>query len=140
MRSVFITPEVTPPPRHGPRGKARVQFEAEVDRTELHAEPHLCRNGQRIDNRAQLRIIDDSVRYALSNPDVEIASSACAVMLRRRNLHISTNEFLSTNRSRAHLPNTSARNITCRPTGALYSSVAENWGEFRQIVDTAKIY
>ena len=135
MRSVFITPEVTPLPVTAHEGKARVQFE--VDRTELHAEPYLCRNGQRIDNRAQLRIIDDSVRYALSNPDVEIASIGVCGYASPESPYLH-NEFLSTNRSRALAEYLGAK-YNLPADRSTYSSVAENWGEFRQIVDTAKI-
>lgn len=71
MRYTYLTPEVTELPVAIHEGEARVQFE--VDRTELHPEPYTCRSGQRIDNREQLAIIYDSIRYATSDPNVEIA-------------------------------------------------------------------
>lgn len=133
MRTVFITPEVTPLPVIAHEGKARVQFE--VDKTELHAEPYRCRNGQRIDNRAQLRVIDDSVKYALSNPDVEIASIGVCGYASPESPYLH-NEYLSTNRSRALAEYLGAK-YNLPADRSTYSSVAENWGEFRQIVDTA---
>lgn len=71
MVTAFVTPKVTELPVSVHEGKARVQFE--VNRTELHPEPYKCANGQRIDNRAQLGVIEDSMRYATTDPNVEIA-------------------------------------------------------------------
>ena len=72
MKRVYITPSVTELPVAVHEGKARVQFE--VDRTVLHDAPYRTRNGQLIDNRKELQIIDDSIRYSLTDPNVEIAA------------------------------------------------------------------
>lgn len=126
----FSIPEVNIPVVTAHEGKARIQFE--VDRTALHVEPFVCRNGQRLDNRAEIKVIDDSVRYALSDPNVELvgidicgyaspespylhnvelAEGRCAVLA----------EYLA---DRYNLPH---GRVT-------YSSVPENWGEFREMV------
>ena len=73
MLLTYVTPPVTELPVVAHEGRARVQFE--VDSITLHTQPYVCRSGQRIDNRQQLAIIEDSIRYALSDPNVEIAAS-----------------------------------------------------------------
>lgn len=135
MRAVFLTPEVSELPVSIHEGRARVQFE--VDRTELHTSPYVCRNGQRIDNREQLRMIDDSVRLALSDPNVEIASVAVCGYASPESPY-THNEVLSAGRSRALAEYMAAR-YNLRPESSTYSSVAENWKEFREIVDTASV-
>lgn len=111
-------------------GKARVQFE--VDRIELHEEPYRCKNGQLIDNRAELKIIDDSIHYALTNPNVEIASLIICGYASPESPYMH-NEYLASNRSRVlteyieskyHLPH----------DRCTYTSVTENWEEFREQV------
>ena len=116
-------------------GRARVQFE--VDRTELHTTPYRTRRGnQLIDNREQLKIIDDSVRYALSDPNVEIASIEITGYASPESPY-THNEFLATNRSRALAEY--LREFYKLPVGATrYSSVPENWEEFRQQVVSSK--
>ena len=127
---VFRIPEVNIPVVTAHEGKARIQFE--VDRTALHVEPYICRNGQLLDNRAEIKVIDDSVKYALSDPNVELvgidicgyaspespylhnvelADGRCAILA----------EYLA---DRYRLPRGSVT----------YSSVPENWGEFREMV------
>ena len=135
MHSVYITPRVTELPVSIHEGRARVQFE--VDRTELHAEPYICRNGQRIDNRAQLQVIDDSVRYALSDPNVEIASISVCGYASPESPYLH-NEFLSTGRSRA-LAEYLGRKYNLPEGKSTYGSVAENWGEFREMADTSRM-
>ncbi len=134
MRVVYMTPEVTELPVSIHEGKARVQFE--VDKTELHAEPYVCRNGQRIDNRGQLEVIEDSIRYALSDPNVEIAKIRICGYASPESPYLH-NEYLATNRSRSlaeyiaerhHLPSDRCE----------YDAVPENWGEFRETVLAAK--
>ncbi|MDE6170955.1 MAG: hypothetical protein K2F68_07350, partial [Duncaniella sp.] len=129
----YVTPQVTELPVAIHEGRARVQFE--VDRTELHTTPYTCRNGQRIDNREQLRIIDDSVAYALSDPNVEIASIGICGYASPESPYMH-NEYLATNRSRA-LAEYLAGRYSLPAERCTYSSVPENWGEFREIAESA---
>lgn len=131
VRAVYKTPEVTELPVTIHEGRARVQFE--VDRTELHDSPYTCRNGQRIDNREQLKVIDDSVRYALSNPNVEISSIKVVGYASPESPYVH-NEQLSTGRSRA-LAEYLGRKYNLPADKAIYDAVAENWGEFREFVE-----
>lgn len=128
MQAYMLTPEVTDLPVEIHEGKARVQFE--VDRTVLHPTPFVCRNGQRLDNRAQLGIIDDSVKYALSDPNVELAGISICGYASPESPYLHNVE-LASGRSQAlaeyladryHLPKGSVN----------YSYVPENWGEFRE--------
>lgn len=130
MKVAMMTPAVTDLPVSIHQGKARVQFE--VDKTELHPGPYVCANGQKIDNSSQIRMIEDSIAYALSDPNVEIASIAICGYASPESPYIH-NESLATERSRAlaeyladryHLPHEKA----------VYSSVAENWDGFREEV------
>lgn len=130
MLTAFITPPVTELPVRNYEGEARVQYE--LSRSELHSEPYLCRNGQRIDNREQLRIIDDSIASALNDPNVEIASVSLCGYASPEGSYV-TNERLATDRSRSlalyiadryNLPSASTR----------YDAVAENWEGFRNAV------
>jgi len=133
MRLVYITPEVTELPVAIHEGRARVQFE--VDRTELHADPYVCRNGQRIDNRGQLKIICDSVRYAIGDPNVEIASVNICGYASPESPY-SHNDYLATNRSRA-LAEYIGQLFSLPSERCTFSAVPENWEEFRQIVAAA---
>lgn len=111
-------------------GKARIQFE--VDRTKLHPEPYRCRNGQLIDNREQLQIIDDSVKYALSDPNVEIAEIDIKGYASPESPYLH-NEELAAGRSKALAEYLA--DFYSLPRGSVkYSSVPENWGEFREEV------
>lgn len=130
MRTAMMTPAVTELPVEIHEGRARVQFE--VDRTELHTEPYTCRNGQKINNREQLRIIDDSVCYALSDPNVEIAEIAICGYASPESPYLH-NEYLATNRSRA-LAEYLADRYKLPRERCTYSSVPENWKEFREEV------
>ena len=134
MRVAYITPPVTPLPVSVHEGRARVQFE--VDKVELHDQPYVCRNGQRIDNREQLKTIEDSVHYALSNPDVEIASIAICGYASPESPY-THNDYLATNRSRA-LAEYIGKRFSLPAEKCTYSSVPENWAEFRQQVTEAK--
>lgn len=133
MRLAYITPAVTEQPVSIHEGEARVQFE--VDRTELHALPYVCRNGKRIDNREQLGIIEDSVRYALSDPNVEIASIGICGYASPESPYMH-NEELATGRSRS-LAEYIGRRFSLPAEKCTYSSVPENWGEFREMVLSA---
>ena len=130
MHVAMMTPSVTALPVEIHEGRARVQFE--VDKTVLHENPYTCRNGQRIDNREQLRMIDDSVKYALSNPNVEIANIAVCGYASPESPY-THNEYLATNRSKA-LAEYLARRYNLPREKCTYSSVPENWKEFRQQV------
>lgn len=134
MKAAYITPAVTELPVAIHEGRARVQFE--VDRTELHTEPYKCKNGQRIDNRRQLGVIRDSVDYAISNPDVEIASIHITGLASPESPYVH-NEFLATARSRA-LAEYLANYYKLDADKVHYDAVAENWAEFRNIVAEAK--
>ncbi len=131
MRLVQITPPVTELPVTVHEGRARVQFE--VDKTELHTEPYrTVRSRQLIDNRDQLAIIDDSVKYALSDPNVEIASIEVTGYASPESPY-THNDYLATNRSKALADYLGARYHL--PAGAAkYGAVPENWGEFRDMV------
>lgn len=130
MRLAYITPAVTELPVTVHEGEARVQFE--VDRTELHDKPYVCRNGKRIDNREQLAVIEDSVRYALSDPNVEIASVSICGYASPESPYMH-NEELATGRSRS-LAEYIGRRFSLPAEKCTYSSVPENWAEFREMV------
>ena len=133
MRLVYYSPAVTEQPVSVHEGRARVQFE--VDRTELHPTPYVCRNGQRIDNRAQLQVIEDSVRYALSDPNVEIASINICGYASPESPYMH-NETLATNRSRSLAEYIGSR-FNLPSQKCTYNSVPENWAEFRDLVVNA---
>lgn len=130
MRYAYLTPEVTELPVSVHEGKARVQFE--VDSTTLHVEPYKCRSGQLIDNREQLAIIYDSIRYALSTPNVEIARIDICGYASPESPY-SHNDYLATNRSRA-LAEHLGRKFSLPAEKCTYDAVPENWGEFREMV------
>ena len=129
MRLVYVTPPVTEQPVVAHEGMARVQFE--VDSITLHTSPYTCRNGQRIDNRAQLRIIDDSISYALSDPNVEIAAISVCGYASPESPYVH-NDYLATGRSRALSLYLSQR-YSLPADRCTYSAVPENWEEFRQL-------
>lgn len=133
MRLAYVTPPVTEQPVVAHEGKARVQFE--VDSVTLHTSPYTCRNGQRIDNRTQLRIIDDSISYALSDPNVEIAAIRVCGYASPESPYVH-NDYLATGRSRA-LSLYLSRRYSLPADRCTYSAVPENWEEFRQQVEEA---
>ena len=136
MKAAWLTPAVTELPVSIHEGKARVQFE--VDKTELHPQPYVCKNGQRIDNRAQLAIIEDSIRYATSDPNVEIAKITITGYASPESPY-EHNDYLATNRSRA-LAEYIADRFSLPRGIADYGSVPENWVEFRQqVVDSKEL-
>ncbi|MBD5280125.1 MAG: DUF3868 domain-containing protein [Bacteroides sp.] len=136
MRTVMITPSITDLPVSIHEGKARVQFE--VDRTELHVDPYKCKNGQRIDNRAQIAMIDDSVKYALTDPNVEISGISICGYASPESPYLHNDE-LATGRSKALAEYLGERYKL--PKGSVhYSAVPENWVEFRkQVVESNEI-
>ena len=129
MRLAYVTPPVTEQPVVAHEGMARVQFE--VDSVTLHTTPYTCRNGQKIDNRAQLRIIDDSISYALSDPNVEIAAISVCGYASPESPYVH-NDYLATGRSRALSLYLSQR-YSLPADRCTYSAVPENWEEFRQL-------
>lgn len=137
MRLVQVTPEATTQPVRIHKGRARVQFE--VDKTVLHTEPYRTQRGnQLIDNRAQLAMIDDSVRYALSDPNVEIESITVTGYASPESPY-AHNDYLATNRSKA-LADYLADHYSLPAEAARYSAVPENWTEFReQVVNASDI-
>ncbi|MBO5053094.1 MAG: DUF3868 domain-containing protein [Muribaculaceae bacterium] len=136
MHLAFITPAVTDLPVAIHEGKARVQFE--VDKTELHIVPYTCANGQRIDNRSQLAIINDSIKYALSDPNVEIASINICGYASPESPY-THNDYLATNRSRA-LSEYIGRQYNLPQDRVTYNAVPENWEEFRdQVLESRDI-
>ena len=134
MRPAYLTPSVTELPVQIHEGKARVQFE--VDKTVLHASPYICRNGQRIDNREQLKVITDSIEYALSDPNVEIARVDITGYASPESPY-DHNDYLATNRSKALSEWIGDRYKLSRDV-TNYSAVPENWAEFREQVLASK--
>ncbi|MCM1256216.1 MAG: hypothetical protein NC221_08875, partial [Duncaniella sp.] len=130
MTTAIVTPPIVEEIVGTFEGKARVQFE--VDRFELHDSIYVCRSGQRIDNRDQLKMIDDTIKRALSDPNLEIAEIAVCGYASPESPYLH-NEYLATNRSRALAEYLADRyNLPRERTS--YSSVPENWGEFREQV------
>lgn len=133
MKVDYIVPEVTDAPVSIHEGSARVQFE--VDRTELHPLPYRCRNGQTIDNREQLAVIDDSIHYALTDPNVEIAKIRIVGYASPESPY-DHNAFLAFNRSKA-LVDYLAQKYNLSPESREYDAVPENWEEFRILVENS---
>lgn len=128
FRLAYITPEAKPLPVTVHEGKAKVQFE--VDRTELHTTPYRTKKGQLIDNVAQLKMIDDTVTYALSDPNVEIAGIDVCGYASPESPY-SHNDYLATGRSRA-LAEYLAQKYNLPAEKSKYSAVPENWSGFRE--------
>lgn len=134
MRLCQITPQVTELPVTVHEGEARVQFE--VDKTVLHTEPYRTRRGnQLIDNREQLAIIIDSVRYATTDPNVEIARIDICGYASPESPYLH-NQQLATDRSRA-LAEYLGDRFNLPREQCTYDAVPENWAEFRQMVADA---
>lgn len=127
----FAIPAIDEPTVEIHAGKARIQFE--VDRTELHVDPYVCKNGQRIDNRDQIMMIDDSVKYALSDPNVELVGIDICGYASPESPYLH-NEELANGRSKA-LAEYLADRYNIPREKATYSSEPENWGEFREMVE-----
>lgn len=131
---VFKSPMDTVVPVKIHNGKARVQFE--VDKIVLHDSVYRCKSGQVIDNRAELRTIDDSIRYALTEPNVEIANIDICGYASPESPY-DHNDYLATNRSKA-LAEYIAKKYRLPEGVATYSRVVENWPEFREMVMARK--
>ncbi|MDE5790602.1 MAG: DUF3868 domain-containing protein [Muribaculaceae bacterium] len=138
MYVAYITPRVTELPVSIHEGRARVQFE--VDRTELHDNVYQCRNGQKIDNRQQLKVIYDSIEYALTDPNVEIAKIEIIGYASPESPY-EHNKELATGRSRAlaeYIGKYVGNKYNISQDVTDFDAVAENWGEFRDQVVNAK--
>lgn len=138
MRVAYITPKVTELPVTLHEGRARVQFE--VDRTELHDSIYRARNGQRIDNRQQLKVIYDSIEYALTDPNVEISDIEIIGYASPESPY-EHNKELATGRSRAlaeYIGKYIGKKYQVAGEGVTrFDAVPENWEEFRQQVVAA---
>ncbi|MFG6428050.1 tetratricopeptide repeat protein [Lepagella muris] len=131
MRASYLVPAIAPLPVTIHEGKAQVQYE--VNRSDLHSAPYVCANGQVIDNRFELKIIDDSISNALSNKNMEISKIKICGYASPDGSYVG-NEQLSTERSRSLAEYVASRyNLT--DDKAEYSAVAENWKGFRDIVE-----
>ena len=126
MRVAYMTPAVTELPVTLHEGHARVQYE--VNESDLHAEPYICRNGQPIDNRLELSIIDDSISNALSNKNMEITKLIICGYASPEGSYTG-NERLATARSRS-LASYIADRYRLPADKWEYSAVAENWEGF----------
>lgn len=138
MRLVYVTPRVTDLPVSIHEGKARVQFE--VNRTELHDLPYTCRNGQRIDNREQLKVILDSIEYAVTDPNVTISGIQITGFASPESPY-EHNLMLATGRSRAlsdYIAQYVGRKYNLGKEIASFDVVPENWGEFREMTISSK--
>ncbi|MDE5807424.1 MAG: DUF3868 domain-containing protein [Muribaculaceae bacterium] len=134
MYIAYINPRVTELPVSIHEGRARVQFE--VNRTELHDNPYKCRNGQRIDNRQQLKVIYDSIEYALTDPNVEIAKIEIIGYASPESPY-EHNRVLATGRSRAlaeYIGNYVGSKYQIPANITSFDAVPENWVEFREQV------
>lgn len=129
MRVSYVVPTVKESPVAIHEGQAHVQYE--VNQSDLHTEPYVCRNGQPIDNRLELQIIDDSISYALSNKNVEIAKISICGYASPDGSYVN-NERLSTDRSRS-LADYIVERYSLPVEKREYSAVAENWAGFRQL-------
>lgn len=115
-------------------GKARVEFE--VDKFELHDSVYryvhrVTKRKHVIDNRAELKRIDDSIRYALSNPNVEIDMIKLCGYASPESPY-EHNDYLATNRSRA-LSEYIAKRYSLPQQRCTYDAVPENWAGFREL-------
>ncbi|MDE6716903.1 MAG: DUF3868 domain-containing protein [Muribaculaceae bacterium] len=138
MYVAYITPRVTELPVSIHEGKARVQFE--VDKTELHDNVYQCRNGQTIDNRQQLKVIYDSIAYALTDPNVELAKIEIIGYASPESPY-EHNKELATGRSRAlaeYIGKYVGNRYQISPDVTDFDAVPENWTEFREQVVNAK--
>lgn len=119
-------------------GKARVEFE--VDKFELHEEVYtythkVTKRRHVIDNRGELKVIDDSIHYALSDPNVEIDLIKLCGYASPESPYLH-NDYLATNRSRA-LAEYIAKRYSLPQERCTFDAVPENWAGFREQVLTA---
>lgn len=134
----FPTPVTEIPKIVYHHGKARVDFE--VDKFELHEQVYsythkTTKRKHVIDNRAELKVIDDSIRYALSNPNVEIDKIGVCGYASPESPYLH-NDYLASNRSRA-LAEYIAKHYNLPQDRCTYDAVPENWAGFRELAATA---
>lgn len=117
------------------QGKAKVQFE--VDKFELHDEVYsytnrITKRRHTIDNREQLQLIDDSLRYALNSPNVELVKLEVHGFASPESPY-DHNEYLALNRAKAIMlyleKHDGVPDSICS-----YSATPENWAGFREQV------
>lgn len=134
MRASYMVPALAPLPVVKHEGRARVQYE--VNQSVLHTGPYVCRNGQPIDNRLELKTIDDSISSALSNKNMEITKIKICGYASPEGSYVG-NEKLSTDRSRS-LATYIADRYRLPAGKSEYSAVAENWEGFKKLVEEDK--
>lgn len=120
-------------------GRAKVQFE--VDRYKLHDEVYsyihkVTKRKHIIDNRDQLKIIDDSLHYALTSPNVELVGLDICGYASPESPY-EHNDYLAKNRAKAVLKYIENR-YNIPDSICSYSAVPENWEGFRKQVVEAK--
>lgn len=120
-------------------GRAKVQFE--VDKFQLHDQVYtythrITKRKHVIDNRAQLKIIDDSLHYALNSPNVELAGMEICGYASPESPY-DHNEYLAQNRAKAVLDYVK-NHYNISDAICSYKAVPENWGDFRTQVLEAK--
>lgn len=120
-------------------GKARVEFE--VDKFELHEKVYsyvhtVTKRKHVIDNRAELKVIDDSIHYALSNPNVEIDHINLCGYASPESPYLH-NDYLATNRSRA-LAQYISKRYNLPKDRCTFGAVPENWAGFRELTVASK--
>lgn len=129
----YPTPVIEVPKIIHHHGKARVEFE--VDKFELHEQVYsyihkITKRKHVIDNRAELKVIEDSINYALSNKNVEIDKIELCGYASPESPYLH-NDYLATNRSRA-LAEYIAKRYNLPQDRCTYGAVPENWAGFRE--------
>lgn len=127
--------DVRPPIIH--EGKARVQFE--LDSITLHEDRYETRTGQVLLNKPELDIIRDSIKYALTDPNVTIQRIDIVGYASPESPY-SHNSYLAYGRSRAlsdFVENyiRTEYGITDAEEKVRYDAVPENWEEFKELVE-----
>lgn len=143
LDNMLIVPYPSPVPekdviaKH--EGRAKVQFQ--VDKFELHEEVYtytnrITKRRHTIDNREQLQLIDDSLRYALKTPNVELVKLEICGFASPESPY-SHNEYLAQNRAKAVMMYLE-KHEGIADSICSYDAVPENWADFRQQVLAAK--
>lgn len=138
MHLAFVSPRVAELPVAIHEGRARVQFE--VNKTELHDSVFRCRNGQKIDNRSQLKVIYDSLEYALNDPNVEISKIEIIGYASPESPY-EHNRILANGRSKAladYISRYVGKKYNISQNLTTFDAVPENWAEFRDQVATSR--
>lgn len=120
-------------------GKARFMFE--VSKYALHSERYEYTHSVTgvkhvIDNRSQLKLIDDSIRYALSEPNVELVGIDICGYASPESPY-ENNENLAVNRARA-VAEYIQKHYDLPKGISTSTAVPENWKGFREQVVNAK--